>query len=331
MLSVNHPQTGQLLGFVELSSNSNAGDILAGIAVAWGVATLLALLVAAAAGAWMSRRIVHPMLGLSQVARAMRQGDWAARAKVQSNNEIGSLAEDFNRMAEQIESTVQTLRRFVGDAAHGLQTPLTALRSYLELASSEYHPPKHQEYLTQAEAQMQRLQILVSDLLQLSKLEHPDTLPTLFDLVQTLGQEAEVYASQAEQSGLRFVLGLPNQSLILTGQEMQIRLAVRNLLENALKFTANGTICLSLEQQGQQARVMVEDTGIGIPLEDLPNIFERFYQGRGAGIYGGSGLGLAIVQAVAQTHRGLVTAENTSDGAMFCLYLPLELPNEVTR
>ena len=233
-------------------------------------------------------------------------------------------------MAEQVESTVQTLGRFVGDAAHGLQTPLTALRSYLELASSEPHAPKREEYLTQAQAQMRRLQTLVTDLLQLSKLEHPDARPARFDLAQTLRREAEVYASQAEQAGLRFALRVPDQPLMLTGQEPQLRLAVGNLLENALKFTASGQITVRLEQRGQQARLTVEDTGPGIPPEDLPHVFERFYQGRSAGAYGGSGLGLAIVQAVAAAHGGRVTAENAAVGARFHLSLPLEPPAAVT-
>ena len=329
VLSLNHPQTGALLGFVELSSSSNAGNILAGVAAAWGLATLFALVVAAAAGAWISGRITRPMLALSQAAQQMRQGHWAARATVQSRNEIGSLAQDFNRMAEQVESTVQTLRRFVGDAAHGLQTPLTALRSYLELASSESQPPKRQEYLTQAQAQRQRLQTLVTDLLQLSKLEHPDARPIPFDLAQTLRLEAEIYASQAEQAGLRFVLQVPDQPLMLTGLEPQVRLAIGNLLENALKFTADGQITVCLERRATQAQLTVEDTGPGIPPEDLPHVFERFYQGRTAGVYGGSGLGLAIVQAVALTHGGQVTAENAPAGARFCLCLPLE-PHPVT-
>ncbi|NJK45472.1 MAG: HAMP domain-containing histidine kinase [Pleurocapsa sp. SU_196_0] len=331
VFSLNHPRTGVVLGFVELSSRSNAGAILAGVAAAWGLATLLALSVATAAGVWVSRRITRPISRLSHAAEQMRRGDWSARANVRSPNEIGSLAQDFNRMAEQVESTVQTLRRFVGDAAHGLQTPLTALRSYLELASSESAPSKREEYLCQAQAQMQRLQTLVSDLLRLSKLEHPDTHPAPFDLAQTLRQEVEIYASQAEQSGLRFVLQAPTEPLTIIGQAPQILLATRNLLENALKFTTDGQITVRLEHQGQRVRLVVEDTGPGIPPEDLPHVFERFYQGRGAGIFGGSGLGLAIVQAVAVTHAGWVTAENTPNGARFCLDLPLEPPADATR
>jgi signal transduction histidine kinase len=329
VISLNHPQTGILLGFVELTSTSNASNILAGVAAAWSLATLFALLVAATAGIWISRRITHPMLALSQAAQQMRQGRWATRATVTSRNEIGSLAQDFNRMAEQIESTVQTLRRFVGDAAHGLQTPLTALRSYLELASSEQHPPKREEYLSQAQAQMQRLQTLVTELLQLSKLEHPDAHPAPFDLCQILHQEAEVYASQAEQAGLRFVLQLPQEPLVIVGQAPQLRLAIGNLLENALKFTTQGQITVRLEcletekRQAQQALLTVEDTGLGILPEDLPHIFERFFQGRTASVYGGSGLGLAIVQAVALAHKGQITAENIPSGTRFCLSVPL--------
>jgi two-component system, OmpR family, sensor histidine kinase BaeS len=329
VISLNHPQTGILLGFVELTSTSNASNILAGVATAWGLATLFALLVAAMAGIWISRRITQPMLALSQAAQQMRQGKWATRATVTSRNEIGSLAQDFNRMAEQIESTVQTLRRFVGDAAHGLQTPLTALRSYLELASGEQHPPKREEYLAQAQAQMQRLKTLVTELLQLSKLEHPDAHPAPFDLCQILRQEAEVYASQAEQAGLRFVLQLPEEPLVIVGQASQLRLAIGNLLENAIKFTAQGQITVRLEhsephkRQAQQACLTVEDTGLGILPEDLPHIFERFFQGRSAAMYGGGGLGLAIVQAVALAHKGRVIAENTLSGTRFSLSVPL--------
>jgi signal transduction histidine kinase len=311
----------QLLGFLELSQGpAYAREIVGDVAWGWGIASAVAVALAAMVGWLVSRRLSSPLLALTEVTTSMAGGDLAARADVARKDELGTLARSFNRMAEQVEDTVVTLRRFVSDAAHEIHTPLTALRTNLELATQD-------EYVAQAQAQVERLEALTGGLLDLSRIEADAGAQelgplTLQPLVQDVGER---YASRAEQAGLAFELSLPEGEVSVRGDEGQLRRALANLLDNALKFTPQGgCVHLGLRQDEGMAVLWVEDTGIGIPQEDLLHLFQRFHRGRNAAGYPGSGLGLAIVKAIAEGHAGLAQAERTEQGARFTLRIPLD-------
>ncbi len=145
------------------------------------------------------------------------------------------------------------------------------------------------------------------------------------DLKELVRSISEVYAARAEQSGLTFNLELPDQPVYLLGRQIQLELAVSNLLDNALKFThPKGWVRVKLTHERDHAIFTVEDDGIGIPPEDLPGVFNRFHRAGNARSRQGSGLGLAIVNAVAQAHQGRVSAENRPEGGTkFALSLPI--------
>lgn len=331
---------GKVLGYAELSQGPAYGrEILT--SVAWGLAIAGGVAVALAAGAgWLiSRRVSAPLLALTEVTGRMAQGNLSARAEVTrpAPAEVGLLAHSFNEMAEQVEETVLTLRRFVADAAHELHTPLTALRTNLELVNSGEAGAT--SYIQEAQAQVERLETLTRDLLDLSKLETGANEANFAPLsLNTLVQETgELYASRAEQAGLAFSLVVPEQLVAVKGNEIHLRRALGNLLDNALKFTpAGGAVRLGLQvitapggeannqpSPRQWAEIWVEDNGIGIPPGDVPQVFSRFHRGRNAAPYPGSGLGLAIVKAIAEGHHGQVLVEDQMPGACFRLRLPL--------
>jgi signal transduction histidine kinase len=222
-------------------------------------------------------------------------------------------------MAEQVEETVVTLRRFVSDAAHEIHTPLTALRTNLELSPDD-------EFVRRAQEQVRRLELLTEGLLDLSRIEaggQATRAPVA--LVPLVQGTSELYASQAEQAGLTFALALPDVPVTVLGDEAQLRCALGNLLDNGVKFTPQGgavRVTLGREADGWAA-LSVEDSGIGVPTDDLPHLFNRFHRGRNAAAYPGSGLGLAIVKAIAEGHGGEVTVENVAQGARFTLRLPV--------
>jgi len=271
-------------------------------------------------GLVLSRGISRPLVDLTKATRAMSAGDLSARVPVRYHyqGEARELAVAFNRMTGQVEETIVTLRRFVSDAAHEIHTPLTALRTNLELALDD-------EFVQRAQTQVERLEMLAEGLLNLSRIE-AGTLAeahapvALIPLVQEV---SELYASWAEQAGLTFDLTLPEISVTVQGDEAQLQRALGNLLDNALKFTpAGGTVSVGLCQEGEWAELWVEDTGIGIPKDDLPHLFSRFHRGRNAAAYPGSGLGLAIVKAIVEAHGGRVRGENVEGGARFTMWLP---------
>lgn len=151
---------------------------------------------------------------------------------------------------------------------------------------------------------------MVQSLLDLSRIEAAESRSTFMevDLVQLVREVREPFASRAEQANRSFTLRVPDESVYVPGNETQLRHVLNNLLENAIKFTsANGSILLHLEErQPDHAWLTVSDSGIGIPAEDLPHLFERFHRGRNASEYPGNGLGLAIVKAIVDAHQGEV-------------------------
>ncbi|GAB4431162.1 MAG: hypothetical protein Fur0044_28760 [Anaerolineae bacterium] len=323
---------GELLGYAELSQGPAYGrEILTSVAWGWAIAGGVAVILAAGMGWLISRRLSAPLLALADVTGRMAQGNLSVRAEVArpAPAEVGLLARSFNEMADQVEETVLTLRRFVADAAHELHTPLTALRTNLELVNGG------DAYIQQAQTQVERLERLTRDLLDLSKLETGANEAHFAPLsLNTLVQETgELYASRADQSGLAFSLVVPEQLVAVKGNETHLRRALGNLLDNALKFTpAGGAIRLGLQvintpgegPDRRWAEIYVEDNGIGVSPGDGPQLFSRFYRGRNATAYPGSGLGLAIVKAIAEGHHGQVLAEDRIPGACFRLRLPLE-------
>ncbi len=316
---------GGLLGSVELSEGPAYGQAILR-SVAWGLvlASIVAVMLSAFVGWLISRRLSAPLLALTNVTARMASGELSARTEIMRRDETGALANSFNEMAQRMEETITTLRRFAGDAAHELHTPLTALRTSLEMATADQAAAG--KYLQRAQAQVERLEHLTSSLLDLSRLESGTVNEerAAIDLTMLLQAGHEHFASRAEQAGLSFDLDLPLDSITIHAIDSQIQQAIGNLINNAIKFTPeSGSLKVSLSRVDDMALLTVEDSGIGIPMADLPHLFERFYRGHNASDRPGSGLGLSIVRAIAHSHGGGVNAENTNTGTRFTLQLSI--------
>ncbi len=310
---------GALWGYVELSEGPAYGTLIVNSTlVAWAVASVVAVLLAAVVGWLMSRSLSAPLVTLTGVTSQMAAGDLASRAPAMArSDEVGVLSRSFNQMADRVEKTVTTLREFVSDAAHELHTPLTALRTNLELAGDT-------EAVQRAQAQVTRLETLTEGLLDLSRIEAGEKVFVPVEVAALAREVVELYASQAEQADIAFTVEIPDTPATVTGDETQLRRVLVNLLDNALKFTpTGGAVRLTLADEDNTAVVRVSDTGIGIPQEDVPHLFSRFHRGRNTADYPGSGLGLAIVRAIVERHGGQVQAENAADGACFTVHLPM--------
>ncbi len=309
---------GTLLGYVELSESPAFGrDIITDVAEKAVLAGAIAVLLAASAGWMVSRRITQPVLALAQVTRRMAEGDLTARTNLQRRDELGLLARTFNTMAERIEDTVLTLRRFVADAAHEINTPITALRTNLELAAGGALSAEGLADLERAQVELTRLETLTQSLLTLSRLEAHgvERIRTPVDLSALIRQVVENFASRVEQTGITLTLALPAEAPVVQGDEEQLARVLSNLLDNALKFTpAGGTVTVSLQSVADRVQVSVTDTGIGIPAEDLPRLFSRFHRGRNAAAFPGNGLGLVIAKAIVEDHGGQIALSSSAAG-----------------
>lgn len=314
---------GQTIGSLEVSEGlAFGGSILTTVAAGWGVASLAAVLVAVVIGVGVSKKMIAPLNELTEITEHMSRGDLSARAHVSTRDEFGLLARSFNGMAERIDSLIRTLRGFIADAAHELHTPLTTLRANLELCADD---DQHRlEYLATAQTQILRLQALVDSLLDLSRIEtgiHSQKPLLISEIVTDC---VEKHQNSATSAGITLqLLPVPN-GIYVNGDDPQIRRAINNLLDNAIKFSRpNGTVTLQLTTEAHMIRVVVADTGEGIPADDLPQIFQRFHRGRNAAGYPGSGLGLAIVKAIVDQHGGEVKIESSAQGTSVTILLPI--------
>ena len=294
--------------------------------VGWLLAGIAAVIVAALVGWASSRHLTRPLQAITAASDKMAQGDLTVRAEVRRSDEIGSLAGSFNTMAGRMQHTVTALQRFVADAAHELGTPLTALEADLELAQNQTDPVDQQRLIGRAMRQAERLETLSSNLLRLSRLDAGSLRESfqVADLVSLIHDMADGIASRAEQAGIEFSLELPSDGVRARVHADGLRVAIDNLVDNALKFTPEGgrVVLGAAAAAGGGATIWVKDTGIGIPPEDMDDLFARFHRGRNAAAFQGSGLGLAIVHATMELHGGHVRVESRPGRTRFELSLP---------
>jgi len=328
---------GGILGYVQLSERPNySAQTLDSIKRALIWAGLAAVAVASAIGLGISRNLTAPLAELAAAARHMGKGDLSARAEVKRTDEIGELARQFNSMAERLEESFialaadrDALQRFAADAAHELRTPITALKTFNELlmAKGQNDPEVRHEFLEQTRTQIERLDWLTRNLLDLSKLD-TGMLDLNFDeqdLRRLVQHVTASFRPQAQNQGTSLHEEMPPDPAYVALDHARMEQVLTNLVSNALKFTPReGSVTVGLRPGPEQVEVWVQDTGPGIPLEELPHIFERFYRGGQGQTRGGSGLGLAIVKGIVEAHGGEVRVESQpGHGACFTIALPL--------
>jgi signal transduction histidine kinase len=313
--------------YVRLSEGPASGrDALISVAVAWILAAALAVVLAALAGWLIARRISEPVVALTEASDRMAGGDLGARAPVAGGDEVGRLGESFNGMAERVQTTVTSLRRFVADAAHEIGTPLTALQADLELAERQADCGDERRLIDRALVQTGRLASLSDNLLQLSRLEagEPAAERQSADLAAVARELADGVASRAEQAGVELVVDVAADPLPVPLGHARLQTVLANLLDNAVKFTPeSGTVTLSARREGGEAVATIADTGVGIPAEEQGAIFERFHRARNVSAYPGNGLGLAIVKAAVERGGGTVSFASSEAGTAFTVRLPL--------
>ena len=297
----------------------------------------LALLVATGLAVGLARRLVRPVQTLERAALAIAGGDLSQRVPVETADELGALARAFNIMVGALHRTLEQQRLFVANASHELRTPVTniKLRSEALLGPAANDPQVAQRFLAEIDSEADRLGRLAGALLDLSSLEKagPRPLPDPVDILPTVRSAADMIQLRASDAGLTLVTELPAQLPLLRVAIEEVEAILVNLLDNAVKYTpAPGEIRLSAQTSAGQCLLRVQDTGPGIPLEDQPQIFERFYRvdkarSRGAyrlGTGSGAGLGLSIVKALVEQNGGTIRLDSAvGAGACFEIAFPV--------
>jgi signal transduction histidine kinase len=302
-----------------------------------------ALLLAIVISAVLARRFTTPLRRLTDAARALAEGDLARRVPADrartGGAEITELSRQFNAMADQVEETMETIRRdrdtgreFLADVSHELRTPLAALRTFNELLREKAGDDvaARTEFLEASAQQIERLDWLAQNLLELSKLDSGlirlDLRPD--DLRATIESAVEQAQVSARRRGLALTAELPETPLVTRHDPQRLGQVLTNLIGNGLKFTPRGgSVRVVLSPRNRGARIQVIDTGVGIDAAELPHVFDRFYRGSRANEArgSGSGLGLAIVRSVVEMHGGRVMVESSvGGGSTFTVTLPAD-------
>jgi two-component system, OmpR family, sensor histidine kinase MprB len=278
---------------------------------------------AAALGArLLAGRVLRPVRALTDtVEQVAVTQDLSVRMDTRGRDEIGRLARSFTAMMSALDTSVQTQRRLVADASHELRTPLTSLTTNLELLAEQggLADPQAPALLRAAREQSGELRVLINDLVDLARYgqseAHCEDLR--LDLLA-----ADVVARSAERAPqLRFETRL--DECFVHADPDAIERALANLVDNAVKWSpVDGVVHVSVSAEADAATFTVADRGPGIPQDDLPHVFDRFYRSVAARSKPGSGLGLSIVRQISDTHGGQVSAHPLPQGVEMRLTLP---------
>lgn len=298
-------------------------------------ATLVAMLIAAFASRLAIEQALAPLAVVTSVAEQINRADDLARRIPYAgpeNDEIGQLIAAFNQTLERLETLLTSQQRFLTDVSHELRTPLTVIKGNIDLIRRT--KTVDDETLTSIEEESSRLKRLVEDLLTLAKaesgtLELRAQTVELDTLLLEVANEMKVLASGRVQIKITEI-----DQVLVDGDRDRLKQVLINLAANAVQYTpVGGQVFLGLGKVGPHARLVVRDTGPGIPVEDLPHIFERFYRAeksrtRGKG---GFGLGLSIANWIVNAHGGHIeVSSKEEEGTTFCVWLPLNQSDSST-
>ena len=284
---------------------------------------------AAALGRLAARQVLAPLAEVAQTAEHISETeDLTSRIQVYHDDEVGQLATRFNAMIERLQGSraalddsVRAQRQLVADASHELRTPVTSLRTNIEvlLAGGELSEEDRRRLLSDVVEQSEELSALVNDLIELARGDLP--VETAEDVRLDRIVEESVARARRNAPDVTFVPTL--EPVIVEGAPERLGRAVNNLLDNAARHSPpGGAVEVAVDSSG----VRVRDHGSGIAPQDLPYVFDRFFRGANSRGRQGSGLGLAIVRQVALQHGGSVSAANAPDGgAVFAMHLPAQL------
>ena len=298
----------------------------------------IVLLAAAGIGLLLFRRLTKRLRGMQDVVTEFESGNYDARMAVTTRDEIGTLAACFNRMADTLVSTLEELRRadrmrreLIANVSHDLRSPLASIQGYLEtlrMKAGSLDAADRRRYVRTALQNTQRLSALVEELFQLSKLESEQIDPTLEPFSPAeLAQDVVVqYRPQAEDRGVHLEARLPDRHVRVEGDIGLVERVLSNLIDNAIHYTPEGgRVCVDVRSQDDGVRIWVRDNGPGIPEDDLPHIFERFYRVDKSRdkTSGGAGLGLAIAHKILDLHgQELHVRSTVGEGTAFHFHLP---------
>jgi signal transduction histidine kinase len=302
-----------LSGVRNLLILSGMGAFLLAMGITWIIAQVLS----------------RPLLQMQKATRKIAVGELETRLEITSRDELGSLAEAINDLAADLQHYRDSRQELFSNISHDLRTPITYLEGYSRVVKDHLYETEEEKdrYLDIIYQEAVRLQHLVDDVFDLAKMEEGKItlLVEELNLSDLTEQAVQKVKLKAKEKGLNLSFESSGPVTLVRGDGKRMEQIVLNLLENAIRYTEKGSIQAGLDYSGTSVILSVEDTGIGIPEEDLPYIFERFYrvEKSRARQFGGTGLGLSIVKKLAELQGGSIkVTSRLGGGTRFEVHFP---------
>lgn len=278
----------------------------------------------------LSRKLSDPLIQMEKATRKIAKGDLDTRVNPASKDEIGSLALAINDLAFDLKRYRDSQREFFANVSHELRTPMAYLEGYAKVLKDKlYHTEQEKEHYVEIIYQESiRLTRMIDDLFEISKMEEGKVALNLewVDLAEVIESAIQKTSIKAKEKGLDLQSDIEDKlPLVYCDGHRMVQIFI-NLLDNAIRYTERGSILVELRQEGNQVKVIVQDTGIGIPEKELPFIFDRFYRVEKSRSrqFGGTGLGLAIVKNLVELQGGTIqVSSEVGKGTRFELAFPI--------
>ena len=279
----------------------------------------------------LSRILTAQITDLLSAIRKVREGAYSHRAAVKGSDEIGQIAAEFNSLTDRLQTTEDARRRFVSDASHELKTPLAGIRLLTDSILQTDHMDEEttKEFVTDIGREAERLSRITENLLRLTRLDSGVVQQPYPVAVAPVMERVERMLHMVAQEKGVTISGTADEDAVALATDDDVHQIIYNLMENAIKYSApeNGFVHAEAHVDGQRVVITVSDNGIGIPDEDLPHVFDRFYRvdKMRSREVGGTGLGLSIVKDTIENRGGTIEAGHGADGVgtVFTVYLPL--------
>jgi signal transduction histidine kinase len=320
---------GSPIGIIRfISSLKHTNDVIGEISKFLITMGIMVVLITGLFSIFLANTIIRPLKEVTGVAERLASGQFKSRSKVEINDEIGRLSQTLNYMADEILRKEQLKNDFISSVSHELRTPLTSIKGWAITLNSEDIPDKDllEDGLKIIEEESDRLTQMVEELLDFSRftsgrisLEKDE-----FDIKNSIYKITMQLMPRAMDNGIDFKVDINEDIPFMIGDENRIKQVLINILDNAFKFTDNGgEVILNAFVTNTNLNIEIIDNGIGIPIEDMPNVTEKFYKGKNSKSH--SGIGLSISDEIVKLHNGILSIESEEGkGTKVVVKLPLK-------
>ncbi len=323
-----YTESGEELGAYRwITSMSHANTLMGYVTAIVILICVIILVVTGVTGIFFVKSIVNPIRDVSNIARTIAMGNFDSRIEIKKDDEIGELCDAINYMASELSNSENIKNDFISSVSHELRTPLTAIRGWGETAKMSLGTDEElvKRGLDVVLSEADRLSSLVEELLDFSRMQtgRLSLISQPMDVSLILRESVDMYVELAKKQNIDLVFAIPNEEITVLGDKNRLKQVFINVIDNAVKYTqAGGQVLVNLNTEEACVRIMVKDTGVGIPAEDIDRVKEKFYKANKT--VRGSGIGLAVADEIIKQHDGLLFIESIENvGTTATVVLPI--------